>query len=205
MKAIALSLVLCSASLASASTLYNVNLKIGAGSVTGDIVTDGTIGSNVAFLDWNLLVNDGTSSFDLTGPLSGDNSGLFDHAGPGDLTATPTQILFNFSDTSTTNFFDFNNGTFPEYVLCFASAPSTCWPGFSSGEIVALFTGVGTGDMVQFEPVAGTEAIATTGSPVPEPTTLLLLGIGVALISFRAGTRRDRSGRGVLKAAGLHD
>ena len=55
--------------------IYNVNLTVGAGSVTGDIVTDGTIGdlglSNI--VDWNLLLNDGVTTSGLLGPLSGSN------------------------------------------------------------------------------------------------------------------------------------
>jgi hypothetical protein len=48
---------------------YEVDRAVDAGSVTGFIETDGTIGvlgtSNV--LDWSLLLNDGTTAFDLLG------------------------------------------------------------------------------------------------------------------------------------------
>src|SRR5262249_54542647 len=85
------SLVLAAATLCNAATItYNVNQPIGAGGVTGDIVTDAKLGAliNVDIVDWNLLLNDGSTTFDLTGPLSGGNSVLEPHWGAGDLTAT---------------------------------------------------------------------------------------------------------------------
>jgi hypothetical protein len=49
---------------------------VGAGGVTGFIETDGTAGtlSDGNILDWNLLLNNGTTTFSLLGPLSGNNS-----------------------------------------------------------------------------------------------------------------------------------
>jgi hypothetical protein len=94
--ALLLSVVLCSA----ATITYDVNRTIGAGSVTGFVETDGTIGvlsaSNI--LDWNLVLNEGTNpTFDILGPLSGSNS-VVGVVGA-DLSATATQLLFNFSGT----------------------------------------------------------------------------------------------------------
>ncbi len=74
-----------------------MNQTVGAGGVTGSIETDGTIGvlgsSNI--LTWNLLLNDGTSTFDFLGPLSGANSAI--EIEGADLSATATQLLFSFS------------------------------------------------------------------------------------------------------------
>lgn len=73
-----LSLLFCAASISSAANItYSVNLTIGgAATATGDIVTNGTLGALyfTDVLDWNLLLNDGTSTVDLLGPLSGSNS-----------------------------------------------------------------------------------------------------------------------------------
>jgi hypothetical protein len=183
-----LTLVLGGASLCSATAItYDVNQTIGTGGVTGDIVTDGTIGAlgDANILDWNLRVNDGTTTFDMTGPLSGGNSEFLDHAGTGDLSATATQLLFAFSDTSGTNFFYFVNPSFPEYVVCFQSAPDTCAAGLSSGEVITLDTSTGVGDVVQFTGVTQTQAIGTANSSTPEPSTLALLGAGLAILRFR--------------------
>jgi hypothetical protein len=96
--------LLGAASLCNADIIYGVDLTIGAGTVTGDIVTDGTIGVLGAgdIVDWNLQLNDGSGSpdaaFDLLGPLSGSNSAIF-FAGA-DLSATPSQLLFDFDPPS---------------------------------------------------------------------------------------------------------
>ena len=76
---------------------YGVDQTVGIGSVTGFIETDGTIGvlSTGNILDWNLLLNDGSTTFDLLGPLSGSNS-QFGVSGS-ELSASATQILFDFS------------------------------------------------------------------------------------------------------------
>src|SRR5664279_3454359 len=76
---------------------YNVARTIGVGSVTGFIETDGSLGvlSAANFVDWSLLLNDGTSTYTITGPLSGNNSVAFVQGA--DTTASATQLLFDFS------------------------------------------------------------------------------------------------------------
>jgi hypothetical protein len=76
---------------------YSVNRTIGAGSVTGTIQTDGSLGVLAAanITDWNLTLFDGTSTFVLTGPASGNNSHVFSSGS--DITATASNLFFNFS------------------------------------------------------------------------------------------------------------
>jgi hypothetical protein len=79
------------------ATSYAISLSVGAGSVTGVIETNGVNGELSAsdVVDWNLVINNGVSSFNLFGPLSGNNSqGLV--SGPG-FTATPTGLFLDFS------------------------------------------------------------------------------------------------------------
>jgi hypothetical protein len=82
---------------AKADVAYAVDETVGAGSATGFITTNGTIGTldSADILDWNLTLNDGTHPpVDLEGPASGNNSLVFLIGS--DLTATPTQLLFDF-------------------------------------------------------------------------------------------------------------
>jgi hypothetical protein len=102
---------------------YNVNDAAGIGSVTGFIQTDGHLGSLAAsnVTDWNLLLNDSTSTFSLFGPLSGNNSGLAIEGR--NLIATATGLFweFDFSNSyaafqnpspgSSNNFFCLNDAT----------------------------------------------------------------------------------------------
>ena len=98
----ALSLFVGIGETASANTRYSVNLNIGAsGTATGEILTDGTIGTIGAanILDWNLTVNDGVSgAVTLLGPSSGNNS--FVALNGSAVSATATALLFNFSSPS---------------------------------------------------------------------------------------------------------
>ena len=90
--------ILPTAIFASASpVIYNVDRIIGASSVTGFIETDGATGVLTLsdFVDWNLLLLDGTSTFALLGPLSGHNSSVFVQGA--DTEAFGTFLLFNFS------------------------------------------------------------------------------------------------------------
>jgi hypothetical protein len=168
---------------------YDVDLTIGAGSVTGDIVTDGTTGPLnpfANFVDWNLLWKVGTTTFDLLGPLSGSNSEL-QSVNPA-LSATATQLLFDFTVVTAGSYFFIANTTFPEHEVCFEASPSTCVGGVPAGaEVLALFTGNGVGDIVEFTALSGTQVIGTaTSSTIPEPSTLALLGAGIiALLGFR--------------------
>jgi hypothetical protein len=84
-------IVLGAASLCSASSItYDVDLTVGAGSVTGDIVTDGAIGvlPQADIIGYNLL---------LSGPPAGTNTfslsccNFFPFSGS-DLSATATQL-----------------------------------------------------------------------------------------------------------------
>jgi hypothetical protein len=96
---------------ATASTVsYAVNRRVDAGSITGTIVTNGTIGSlgPADVIDWNLKIDaDGNSatSGQLLGPLSGGNSSLV--VGGPQRTATATGLFFDFG-TGMMNVFQFH-------------------------------------------------------------------------------------------------
>jgi hypothetical protein len=173
-----LSAGLCSAS----AIIYNVDQTIGVGEVTGFVETDGTIGvlgaSNI--LNWNLLLNDGTNTIDLLGPLSGSNSAL--GVAGSDLSATATQLLFNFS------------GSDDGWVLFQAPVLSTGSNFWCSGIMPNGIGGKTTGcsdepagealnvkpDPNEFTSLSGTQVIAST---IPEPGSLALFGSGLLLLT----------------------
>ncbi len=159
---------------------YNVNETVGLGSVTGFIETDGTIGTLAPsdVLTWNLEINDGASSFDLLGPLSGSNSQL-DYTGSG-MSESATQLLFNFSAASLALFQAPTIGSGEDWV-CFQGPGVGCTPESAAGIDIL----VGTGDADQLLGLQGTQVIGTTGASVPEPSTLSLLGIGLGIAGLR--------------------
>ena len=174
-----LAIALGAASMASANTVYNVNLSIGAtGHATGTITTDGTVGalslSNI--LDWHLSVSDGVHTTDtLSGPLSGNNS--FDAANQNDQVGSATALTFNFSNTNGGYLFFENAGGF----LCFGSGSGVCATG-----VAGNVEGISVQGNLQNTVLTGTQTIGTASqTTVPEPSTLALLFGGAVFMLLR--------------------
>ena|SRR5579863_4523841 len=169
----------------SADITYDVNLTIGvSATVTGEIVTDGTIGAlgPDSVLDWNLLLNDGTSTFDLLGPLSGANSSIgfgdsFDTGAGVNWTATATQMLYNYS-AGDDSWLYFDNST-ENNIVDFSTADIE---GYSYAELLRVNNGPFYSTSLSGIQVLGT---ASSSSSAPEPSTLVLLTAGFVFLGFR--------------------
>ncbi|WP_309736460.1 PEP-CTERM sorting domain-containing protein [Chamaesiphon sp. OTE_75_metabat_556] len=169
----ALSLVVLSASVGQAAT-FNLNRSIGSGSVTGTIDTDDTIGtlSQSNITNWNLLLNDGTGTFNLLGPLSGANSQL--RIDGNSFSATATDLLFDFV-SSNSDFVLFQNPNIGSGQNFWCIENAAC-SGAGTGEAVGL-TIANTVASSQ----SGLTSIATiTGGSqaVPEPFTIIGTAVG---------------------------
>jgi hypothetical protein len=173
---ILLGTILSAACFAAASpVIYNVHRTIGAGSVTGFIETDGAIGVLTAadFVDWNLWLYDGRSTFDLTGPLSGNNSAVFVQGA--DTEAFDTYLLFNFSGLDN-GIFLFQKGLFSNnHYYCDASQPGPCFPGET---VVPISVTRG----YQNVDLHGVVVIGNEAGTAPEPGTCVLILGGLAVI-----------------------
>ena len=177
----ALSLVVLSASVGQAAT-FNVSRSIGSGGVTGTIDTDNTIGtlSQSNITNWNLLLNDGTGTFNLLGPLSGANSQLLILGNS--FSATAKDLLFNFTG-SNNDLVLFQNPTTGSSQNAWCIKNGQCGD-FGPGEVVLL-----TLANLQSSSRSGLTSIATTSSgsqAVPEPFTIIgtLVG-GTAALRMR--------------------
>ena len=176
-----LSAILSAATLASATPItYNVDRIIGAGNVTGFIETDGAMGvlSAADFVDWNLLLYDGTSTYDLTGPLSGNNSAVFVQGA--DTEAFGSYLLFNFSGIDN-GIFLFQQGLFSgNHYYCDSSQPGPCFPGET---VVPISVTVGYQNVDEH----GVMVIGNEAGTTPEPGTcvLALTGVGLALRGWK--------------------
>jgi hypothetical protein len=157
---------------------YTVDQSIGGGSVTGDITTDGKLGvlSTPDILGWDLTLNGLGASATLT---SGGGS-TFVLVG-GDLTATPTQLLFDFSGSDGGYLlFQENPGLFSgNKYYCINTTNPTCAPGAS------VVPGAFSDASAQYQAMSGLQIIGTAGQLVP------VSGVAASVIAL-AQARTDQ-------------
>jgi hypothetical protein len=170
---------------------YTVDESVGAfGSVTGLILTDGKLGTLATsdILNWVLTVNDGTITSDgLGGPSSGNNSQVLVLGS--DLTASATQLLFNFSGSD-------EGGLLFEGAILGDNGPFVCYVATSGcGESggVSLAAEIGEADTVDTA-LSGTHVIATVGTAAttPEPRSVILMLIGLVSLMMVSRKRMTR-------------
>lgn len=144
-----------------ADTTYDVNLSIGADTVTGTIVTDGNTGVLVGsdIVNYALTFTGAIPGFDPNGPL---NVAVFGNA----LSATSTELLFDFTASGALYLSDINNDI-PRFVVC--------GPGYTN---FCGGVGLSDGSGIEFTPETGTQVIGTAAA-LPEPSSLWPLAIGV--------------------------
>jgi hypothetical protein len=159
---------------------YSVNEPIGSGDAVGTIQTDGTLGTLAKgnIVSWNLQVNGAGASTTLVS--DGTSTVLLEGI---DLTATPTELLFNFSGTDGGYFaFQANNpGVFSgnKYV-CFNSTSNVCKPG-ASAVPASVFDAT-----AQFQAMSGNQVIGVAQGGASTPLSALEASI-LALSRSRTG------------------
>lgn len=162
-------LALGAASLCSAGSItYQISLPAGVGSATGYIVTDGTIGvlGQANIIAYNLFLSDPAAS-SSTWTLVCCN--FFPFYGSA-LSATATQLLFNFSGTGVVDFAD----PTLDFQLCLSTAGGSGGPCQGAGVGLSFLTLLPSfGYNYQFTSVSGTAVIGTaTATPITTTTTV---------------------------------
>jgi hypothetical protein len=166
------------ADVASAATIYNVNLAIGAADVTGTITTDGRLGSldGSDILSFDLLASHGSTKLVFNSAVDGE---LFANV-PSALSAIGNELSFDYG-ASGQQFLIFTSSGLGDFCVYTQNACGTV----ATGNQV-LFPAFRLNDEnEQLE--TGVQAIATA---VPEPTTWALLMMGIGILGFALRSER---------------
>jgi len=165
-----------------ADITYDVNESVGPGFVNGTITTDGTIGT-LGYSDivsWNLNINDGT---DGTYNLNTINSGEL--VGGSDVTATATQLLFDF-DGQDGGYFVFEHpciscgGPIIAYDSQFAN--------FYFPQSIDISTSLNESFFI--EPTFTGDLVIASAAATPEPSSASLFALGLLGVLFAVNRSR---------------
>jgi hypothetical protein len=163
-----------------ASIVYTVDETIGGGSVVGTITTDGTIGAlgSANFLSWNLTFD---GLFGATFSTNESSSSVLVQGG--DVSATATNIYFNY-DGADNGYLLFQHNPFSgQTYWCNATIFDTCYQGAS------VVPAAVNDPSAQVESRTGMRTIASTSTQVPEPMTIALLLSAFAALAWGCRSR----------------
>ena len=189
-------LTLSAATANAAAITYDVNRAIGAGSVTGFITTDGTLGDLFAgnISDWSLTLtapdpnNAGSVISDTISKSGSDSIFIVAPLGNTPVTATTTQLLYDFTPSEDTTYMLFFGTTSPNLNWCLETINCNS-DGAGSMEYISYIDTSGNKVLLSSVNHTGEITFANTAA-IPVPAAVWLFGSG--LIGLAGFTRRKK-------------
>jgi hypothetical protein len=185
---------------AKADITYDISRSIGTATVTGFIETDGNTGTLaiIDIVDWNLVLTNQGAALNLEGPLSGNNSVDSDSQLDGDLTASATDLLFDFGAANAGYLLFQTTGLFGSGEQYYCDAATNQNFVCATGEEIVPVSIFDPTTYANTGPLTNTVIIASVPgtAPVPEPTAVFLVStmlIGTALFTRMRSAREPAS------------
>jgi hypothetical protein len=189
---------------AKADITYDISRTIGTATVTGFIETDGNTGTLAItdIVDWNLMLTNQGATLNLEGPLSGSNSVDSDSQLDSDLTASATDLLFDFGAANAGYLLFQRTGLFGSGEQYYCDAATNQSLVCAAGEEIVPVSIFDPATYANTGSLTGTVIIASIPgtTPVPEPTALFLASTMLMLIGVGLSTRK-RSTRALSRTA----
>ncbi|MGA7237636.1 MAG: hypothetical protein WBY44_18265 [Bryobacteraceae bacterium] len=187
---------------AKADITYDISRTIGTATVTGFIETDGNTGTLAItdIVDWNLMLTNQGATLNLEGPLSGSNSVDSDSQLDSDLTASATDLLFDFGAANAGYLLFQRTGLFGSGEQYYCDAATNQSLVCAAGEEIVPVSIFDPATYANTGSLTGTVIIASIPARVPEPTALFLASTMLMLIGVGLSTRK-RSARALSRTA----
>jgi hypothetical protein len=144
-----------------ADIIYDVNLTIGAGTVTGTITTDGALGvlSSLDITNFHLVLSEGALSFTLTSAGGFSVENIRGTA----VTATAAGLFFNLNSTGNPADFIFNTSQLA--FVCWNGANGNC----NNGPVSASYFEIAPDDRIVVQGTGNIRIGVASASAVPGP------------------------------------
>lgn len=171
---------------ASANIIYSVNHTIGAGSIAGTIETDGALGviSAANIVNWTLTVNSASFSYGTPATLTNANGGSIVDYSAGALSATATDLIFDYAASGTRFLLFWQDNSQHYYCL----QTSGCYDYAGGGEAMGYGPNGPYGNYAESQRYSAAQAFTNHAVPEPSLPALVALGlVGVALSRRKQG------------------
>lgn len=168
-------------SAATANIVYSVNRTIGVGTVVGSIETNGMLGVIGAgnIVDFNFVLTDAAFTNGSPATITKSNGGFINDGSAGNLSATATDIIFDFGASGNSYVLFWENNL--NHYWCLQT--NGCYDFSGAGEAIGYGSNGPFGDYASANQHSVAGVIASNNN-VPEPTPSALVALGLVALGL---------------------